>query len=159
MPDSLSRDHGTVQAVCISAERGVQKTPVAEIELLIEHGVKGDGHAGDWHRQVSLLADESAEIMRRKGIAVGPGGFGENIVTRGIEVKGLPVGTRMRVGAGALLEVTQIGKLCHTPCAIGRLAGECIMPTDGIFCRVLQGGIVRPGDGIDVISHGARGAE
>jgi len=144
----------TVLAVCISAERGVQKTPVPEIRLVENHGVAGDGHAGDWHRQVSLLADESAEMMRAKGIVVGPGGFGENIVTRHIAVHELPLGRRLTIGRDVLLEVTQIGKVCHTPCAIGRLAGECIMPTEGIFCRVLRGGIVRPGDAIHVVSNG-----
>jgi len=144
----------TVLAVCVSELRGVQKHSVAEITLRVDHGVEGDGHAGDWHRQVSLLADESAALMRAKGIAVGPGGFGENIVTSGIALQRLPVGRRLRIGADALLEVTQIGKVCHSPCAIGQLAGECIMPTDGIFCRVLRGGVVRPGDEIDVLSNG-----
>ncbi len=155
----LSRTRGIVLAVCLCPERGVQKPSVAEIELVENHGVCGDGHAGDWHRQVSLLADESAEIMRAKGLAIGPGDFGENILTSGIEVKRLPVGARMRVGARVLLEVTQIGKLCHAPCAIGRAVGECIMPTDGIFCRVLQGGIVRPGDEIHVVPNGDPSAQ
>lgn len=154
-----SRSRGLVLAVCLCPERGVQKPPVSEIELLVDHGVRGDGHAGDWHRQVSLLADESAAIMREKGLTIGPGDFGENILTRGMEVKRLPLGTRLRVGAQALLEVTQIGKLCHAPCAIGRAAGECIMPTDGIFCRVLEGGIVRPGDEIHVVSNCDSGTE
>jgi molybdenum cofactor synthesis domain-containing protein len=148
----------TVLAVCISETRGVQKTPVAEIRLAVEHGVEGDAHAGDWHRQVSLLADESAEIMRGKGIAVGPGGFGENIVTLGIAVKELPIGTRLAIGEDVRLEVTQIGKTCHTPCEIGRLAGECIMPVEGIFGRVLSGGTVRAGDRIEVLSRPKPGA-
>ncbi|MCK4414125.1 MAG: MOSC domain-containing protein [Candidatus Eisenbacteria sp.] len=147
--------HATVLAVCISETRGVQKTPVDEIAVALEHGVEGDAHAGDWHRQVSLLADESAEIMRAKGVPVGPGGFGENIVTRGIEVKELPLGTRVRVGETAVLEVTQLGKTCHTPCAIGRLAGECIMPVEGVFCRVLNAGKIRAGDRIDVVARPA----
>jgi molybdenum cofactor synthesis domain-containing protein len=160
----------TVVAVCTSEVRGVQKTPVAEIELLADHGVKDDAHAGDWHRQVSLLADESAQVMRAKGVPVGAGAFGENILTRGIDVKGLPIGAQLRIGApdagpapvavaeGVLLEVTQIGKICHDPCAIYALAGECIMPTDGIFCRVLRGGRVRPGDAIEVVARTAHPA-
>jgi molybdopterin adenylyltransferase len=153
-------------AVCISDVRGVQKTPVAEIELLADHGVKGDAHAGDWHRQVSLLADESAQVMRAKGVTVGAGAFGENILTRGIDVKALPIGAQLRIGApepgagpaaeAVMLEVTQIGKVCHNPCAIYALAGECIMPTDGIFCRVLRGGRVRPGDAIEVVEAARR---
>ena len=152
----------TVVAVCTSDVRGVQKAPVAEIELLVDHGVKGDAHAGDWHRQVSLLADESAQVMRAKGVAVGAGAFGENILTLGIDVKALPIGARLRIRAagpateGVLLEVTQIGKVCHNPCAIYALAGECIMPTDGIFCRVLRGGRVRPGDAIEVAGPARR---
>jgi molybdopterin adenylyltransferase len=158
----------SIVAVCTSEVRGVQKTSVAEIELLANHGVKGDAHAGDWHRQVSLLADESAQIMRAKGVPVGAGAFGENILTRGIDVKALPIGARLRIVAaapaaqagpaaeGPLLEVTQIGKVCHDPCAIHALAGECIMPTDGIFCRVLRGGRVRPGDAIEVVEPARR---
>jgi molybdopterin adenylyltransferase len=148
---------GTIVAVCTSETRGVQKTPTDAIELVVGHGVKGDAHAGDWHRQVSLLADESAELMRRKGAPAGPGAFGENIVTRDIDVKALPVGARIRIKGQAptapevLLEVTQIGKVCHEPCAIFAIAGECIMPTEGVFCRVLAGGLVRPGDAIEVI--------
>jgi molybdenum cofactor synthesis domain-containing protein len=141
-----------VAAVCVSDRTGVAKTPVDAIELVAGHGVRGDAHAGDWHRQVSLLADESAEIIRRKGVPVGPGAFGENILTRGIAVKDLPVGTQVRIGGEILLEVTQIGKVCHEPCAIQAAAGECIMPTEGIFARVLRGGRLRPGDPITVVT-------
>jgi MOSC domain-containing protein YiiM len=142
-------NRGTIVAVCVSPVRGVQKRPVAEIELVADHGARADAHAGDWHRQVSLLPDEAAERMRQKGVAVSAGDFGENILTRGIDLLAVPVGGRFRVGR-ALLEVTQIGKVCHDPCAIYAQAGECIMPTQGIFCRVVRGGIVRPGDGIEV---------
>ncbi len=138
-----------VTAVCISTEKGVAKHPVAQIELRVRHGIEGDAHAGDWHRQVSLLADESVDTMRAMGWTLGAGDFAENILTRGIELKTLPVGTRLRVGT-ALLEVTQIGKECHSDCAIRRTTGKCVMPTDGIFAVVLAPGRVRPGDPISV---------
>jgi len=141
---------GTIVAVCVSAVRGVQKRPVKEIELAADHGVRGDAHAGDWHRQVSLLSDEAAERIRAKGVAIAAGDFGENILTRGIDLLAVPVGGRIRLGTGVFLEVTQIGKVCHDPCAIYAQAGECIMPTQGIFCRVVRGGTVRPGDGIEI---------
>lgn len=136
----------------MSEVRGIAKTPVAEIELDAESGIRGDSHAGAGHRQVSLLADESADLMRAKGADVGPGAFGENILTRGLDLKSLPIGTRLHIDGGVLLKVTQIGKECHTPCAIYAAAGECIMPTEGIFTRVLQGGRVRPGAGIEVLA-------
>ena len=142
---------GTIVAVCVSAVRGVQKRKVAEIELVVDHGVREDAHAGDWHRQVSLLSDEAADRIRAKGVAIDAGDFGENILTRGIDLLAVPVGGRIRLGAGnALLEVTQIGKVCHDPCAIYAQAGECIMPTQGIFCRVVRGGTVKPGDAIEI---------
>jgi MOSC domain-containing protein YiiM len=151
---------GVVVAVCASETRGVQKSAVAEVLVVAEHGVRGDAHAGDGHRQVSLLADEAAGRMRAKGVAVGPGSFGENILTSGIDLVALPVGARIRVGPAdddaVLLEVTQIGKVCHDPCAIYAQAGECIMPTQGIFCRVVRGGTVRPGDAIAVAGAEAR---
>jgi MOSC domain-containing protein YiiM len=141
-----------ILAVCISATTGVRKTPVTGAEAVAGHGLRCDAHAGGWHRQVSLLAAESIAMMRAKGLDLGWGDFGENVVTEGIELKTLPVGARLRTGAGVLLEITQIGKICHEPCAIYATAGECIMPAEGIFCRVLNGGMVRPGDSIDVVS-------
>ena len=141
---------GTIAAVCVSAVRGVQKEQVAAIELVVDHGVRNDAHAGDWHRQVSLLSDEAAERIRAKGVAIDAGDFGENILTRGIDLLEVPVGGRLRLGGDVLLEVTQIGKVCHDPCAIYAQAGECIMPTQGIFCRVVRGGTVRPGDAIAI---------
>jgi MOSC domain-containing protein YiiM len=140
-----------VVAVCISKNKGERKTPVESVELREEHGIVGDAHAGDWHRQVSLLAQESIEKMRRLGLDVDSGDFAENITTRGIDLPSLPVGTRLTVG-DVLMEVTQIGKECHTRCAIYHQAGDCVMPKEGIFARVLVGGLVRPGDRIDVVS-------
>ena len=139
---------GTVAAVCISERKGVQKHPVPEIQLRVGLGVEGDAHAGNWHRQVSLLAEESVDRMRGLGLALPPGAFAENLLTRGLELKTLPVGTVLRAGT-ALLAVTQIGKECHNDCAIKQTAGRCVMPTDGVFAVVLKGGVVRPGDEIE----------
>lgn len=136
-----------VVAVCISENKGERKTPVASVELRENHGIVGDAHAGEWHRQVSLLASESIEKMRKMGLDVDSGDFAENITTQGIDLPALPVGTRLAVGE-ALLEVTQIGKECHTRCAIYHQAGDCVMPKEGIFARVIIGGVVRPGDAI-----------
>lgn len=138
-----------VMAVCISEKKGVAKHPVPCVKLKIRYGIVGDAHAGDWHRQVSLLADESVDTMRAKGWTLHPGDFAENILTRGIALKTLPVGTRLRVG-GALLEVTQIGKECHSDCAIRRTTGQCVMPSEGIFAVVLEEGQVRAGDFIAI---------
>lgn len=139
---------GRIEAVCIGERKGEPKRPVASITVVAEHGVAGDAHAGS-ERQVSLLARESLDKLRAKGLAVGPGDLAENMTTSGITLCALPVGTRLRVG-GAVLEVTQIGKECHEPCAIAREAGECVMPTEGIFARVRGGGEVRPGDAVEV---------
>jgi MOSC domain-containing protein YiiM len=146
---------GEIVAVCLSAKRGVQKETAPQIELIAGHGIRGDGHAGEWHRQVSLLAQESADKMRGKGVDIHPGDFAENILTRGVDVAHLPIGTHLRIGGGVLLEVTQIGKECHEGCAIRELAGDCVMPREGVFCRVLAPGTIRPGDSIDVISDGS----
>ena len=136
-----------VLAVCISDKKGVRKTPVASVEVLENHGVQGDAHAGDWHRQVSLLAQESIDKMRALGLKVSAGDFGENLTTCGIDLVSLPVGTRLQVGE-SLMEVTQIGKVCHTRCAIYYQAGDCVMPKEGIFAKVLVGGTIRPVDQI-----------
>lgn len=136
---------GKVVAVCISTNKGERKTPVAAVELREEHGIVGDAHAGPWHRQVSLLARESIDKMRVLGLDVTTGDFAENLTTEGVDLLTLPIGTRLSVGETEL-EVTQIGKECHTRCAIYHQAGDCVMPKEGIFARVLRGGIVRPGD-------------
>lgn len=141
---------GLVVTVNVSAGKGERKKPVPEVFLQEGLGIVGDGHAGRWHRQVSLLARESIDKMVAKGLDVGPGDFAENITTAGIEVAALPIGTRMAVGE-ALVEVTQIGKECHTRCAIYHQAGDCVMPREGIFVRVIRGGRVAPGDSIRVV--------
>ncbi len=140
-----------VVAVCISTIKGVPKEEVESVELRVEHGIVGDAHAGKWHRQVSLLGIESADVMRAKFPALKNGAFAENILTRGITLYKLPVGTRLRVGP-TLLEVTQIGKECHADCAIRKITGDCVMPREGIFTRVLEGGVIRAGDRIEVLS-------
>jgi MOSC domain-containing protein YiiM len=137
-------------AVCISEKKGERKTPVAAVELRENHGIAGDAHAGDWHRQVSLLASESIDKMRALGLDVDSGDFAENITTSGIDLVCLPVGSRLQVGE-TLLEVTQIGKECHSRCAIFYQAGDCVMPKEGIFARVIGGGTLRPGDGIEIL--------
>ncbi len=134
-------------AVCVSEKKGEVKKPVPFVRVRCRHGIEGDAHAGDWHRQISLLADESVDTMRAMGVKLEAGAFAENILTRGIELKSLPVGTRLRVGP-ALLEVTQIGKECHSDCEIRRRTGDCIMPREGVFAEVLEGGEIRPGDAV-----------
>ena len=142
---------GTVAAVCLSERKGERKHPVDAIELVVSQGIAGDAHAGNWHRQVSLLADESVDLMRAGGWPdLGPGDFAENVLTRGIAVHELPVGTMLAVGP-ALLVVTQIGKTCHNDCEIRRKTGMCVMPTKGIFCVVVRGGTVRAGDAVRVV--------
>lgn len=145
---------GKVIAVCMSKEKGTRKTPVESAYLREDFGLIGDAHAEEGgNRQVSLLSEESIEEMKRLGLEVGPGDFAENITVRGIKVFTLAPGTRLRVGE-VLLEVTQIGKHCHTKCAIFRQVGKCIMPQQGVFARVLKGGVVRPGDEIEVVDEG-----
>ena len=139
----------TVTAVCISEKKGTRKHAVPAIEVKRDHGIVGDAHAGNWHRQISLLADESVDTMRGKGVELRPGDFAENILTRGQELKSLPVGTVLRVDE-TRLQVTQIGKECHNDCEIRRLVGTCVMPTQGIFAIVLDEGTIRPGDTISV---------
>ena len=137
----------TLVATCISKNKGERKTPVAQVELRQEHGIIDDAHAGDWHRQISLLASESIAKMQAMGLDVDSGDFAENLTTKGIDLVNLPIGTRLKVGE-TLLEVTQIGKECHNRCAIYEQAGDCVMPKEGIFARVIEGGIIKPGDEI-----------
>jgi len=140
-----------VLAVCISEQKGVQKHPVTEIQIRFQHGIVGDAHAGNWHRQISLLGNESVDKVRHLLPDIQPGAFAENILTEGITLYTLPVGTLLRVGE-AEVEVTQIGKKCHQGCAIRKLTGDCVMPREGIFAIVKKEGVIRPGDQIEVIS-------
>jgi MOSC domain-containing protein YiiM len=138
-------------SVCTSQAKGERKTDVGQGELQKGFGLVGDAHGGDWHRQVSLLAIESIDKMRASGLDVGPGDFAENLTTRGINLYGLPIGTKLRVGGGPLLEITQIGKVCHDRCAIFHQAGDCVMPREGIFAIVLEGGPVKTGDAVEIL--------
>lgn len=141
---------GRVVAVCISDRTGIPKRQIEEGVLRENWGLEGDAHAGEWHRQVSLLAMESIAKMQAAGLKVKPGSFAENITTEGLVLYELPIGTRMRLGT-ALAEVTQIGKVCHDHCAIYRLAGDCVMPREGIFVKILEPGVVRPGSPIELL--------
>ena len=140
-----------VVSVNISERKGQQKHPVEAIELRLRHGIVGDAHAGDWHRQISLLAEESIDTMRAAApVPLEPGVFAENINTFGIDLKHLSVGTRLRIGETEV-EVTQIGKECHNDCAIKKAVGRCVMPTEGIFAVVVREGTVRAGDEIEIL--------
>ena len=142
---------GKVLAVCTSSIKGIQKTPVDKVDLQVDHGIVGDAHAGNWHRQVSILGQESVDKLQDKlDFQLKPGDFAENILTEGICVYKLPVGTRVQLGT-ALCEVTQIGKTCHYDCAIRQKAGDCVMPREGIFVKVLTPGTVRAGDEINIV--------
>jgi cyclic pyranopterin phosphate synthase len=157
-PAAAETGTGTVVAVNVSAAKGERKKPAPEVVLRTEHGIEGDAHAGEWHRQVSLLAQESIDKMTAAGLDVGPGDFAENITTRGLEVAALPLHTTLGLGE-ALVEVTQIGKECHARCAIYEQAGDCVMPREGIFVRVLHGGRVAPGDPVRVLAWGVGATE
>ena len=140
---------GIIKAVCISEKKGTEKHPVNEIVLKENFGIEGDAHAGKWHRQVSMLSFEKIEAFREKGADVDFGAFGENLVVEGFDLSKVPVGTKFQIGE-AILELTQIGKECHSHCAIYKVMGDCIMPREGIFAKVLRGGMISEGDEITV---------
>lgn len=140
---------GVVRAICISEARGTEKHRVEEGHFLVGFGIEGDAHGGNWHRQVSLLSYDRVEEFNRRGAAVEDGAFGENLVVSGLDFRTMPVGTRLRAGS-AVLEMTQIGKECHSHCAIYKRMGECIMPREGVFARVISEGVIRPGDEMTV---------
>jgi MOSC domain-containing protein YiiM len=141
-----------IVSIATSKKKGTRKASVAEAYLKKEHGLDGDAHAGKWHRQVSFLASEEIDKARQSGLDVTFGDFAENIATTGIDWKNIPVGTRVRLGSDALVEITQIGKECHNRCAIYYKAGDCIMPREGVFARVLKEGKIRCGDQISIES-------
>ncbi len=138
-----------VLSLNISEKKGTIKKPVNKVSLKVDHGIVGDAHAGEWHRQVSLLGIESFHKMEQQGLKLKHGAFAENITTKGIELFTLPLGTILRVG-NTVLEVTQIGKECHKGCAIKTQVGECVMPTEGIFCKVIKEGTIEVGDSITI---------
>jgi MOSC domain-containing protein YiiM len=146
-----------IVSIAVSRKKGTPKEPVEAAEVVVDHGLRGDAHAGPWHRQVSFLAAESIEKAEARGLDVGFGDFAENIATRGINWLQVPIGTRVKLGDSAVVEITQIGKECHTRCAIYYRAGDCIMPREGIFGRVLQGGKIRKGDPIQFIEKSNTG--
>ena len=138
-----------IKAVCISKEKGTAKVNVGQAEIIENYGLKDDAHAGNWHRQVSLLSYEKIEEFKALGAPVEDGSFGENLIVEGIDLRTLPIGTKLRCNQ-ILMEVTQIGKECHHGCAIAQAVGKCIMPTEGIFAKVLEGGTVKVGDQITI---------
>lgn len=144
-----SSEKGEIVAVSISDRKGEKKTNVPGSRLVVDKGLENDAHAGNWHRQVSLLAMESIDRIKGKGLDVQPGDFAENITTKGLKLWDLPIGTLLQVGKTAIVKVTQIGKECHSRCAIYHQVGDCVMPKEGIFARVVKGGIIRPDDSIE----------
>lgn len=143
---------GRIVSINISDKKGIRKRPIEEVIIKTGYGIEGDAHASsEWHRQVSLLAIESIRKMQSLGLDVKPGDFAENLTTEGIDLLSLPIGTRMAIGKEIEVEVSQIGKECHSRCAIYYQAGDCVMPKEGIFVRVLKGGRVRTGDEIVVL--------
>jgi MOSC domain-containing protein YiiM len=147
-------DLGSVVSVNLSQRRTVRKTRAKSGTLILDRGFEGDAHAGDWHRQVSLLGQESIDQMVADGLAVGPGDFAENITTAGLDLPSIPIGSTIGIGPSAVLEVSQIGKVCHSKCAIYYQAGDCVMPRDGVFAVVRAAGEVRVGDPIHVLTLG-----
>ncbi len=154
--ENFKLKEGKVVAVSVSEKKGTRKINVGSVLLKKAFGIIGDAHAGNWHRQVSLLAGESIEKMHRKGLNVKAGDFAENITTEGIDLLSLKLGTRLKIDIDALLEISQIGKDCHSRCAIYYQAGDCIMPKEGIFARVLKDGSVRPGDRLEAAGYAKR---
>ena len=142
----------TVEAVCTSPEKGAVKKEQRAIQLKAAWGIKGDAHAGDWHRQVSLLAAESIEQVREVLPTLKNGAFAENIITRGVALDRVGIGNRLKIGQTVVLEITQIGKECHkSGCAIKKATGDCIMPREGVFAKVIEGGTIVPGDSITLL--------
>ena len=141
---------GKIMAVCISEKRGTQKKNIEKVRLIENFGLEGDAHGGNWHRQVSLLSYEKVRAFEEKGISVEDGAFGENLLVEGFDFKTLPIGTRFRCGE-VLLEMTQIGKECHSHCEIYQSVGDCNMPREGVFARVLHGGMIQIGDVMEIV--------
>ncbi len=144
---------GLVKAICISEKKGVQKKNIHKANVIENFGIEGDAHAGNWHRQVSLLSYDKVDAFRQAGAPVVDGSFGENILVEGIDFKTLPIGTHFQCN-DVILELTQIGKECHSGCEIFQIMGDCIMPREGVFAIVLQGGIISEGDDLVVLKDG-----
>ena len=142
-----------IVSIAISKKKGTRKTPVEVAEVVTDHGILGDAHAGPWHRQVSFLAREQIQEARERGLQVDFGDFAENVATEGVDWKHLPLGTRVKLGNQVIVEITQIGKECHKKCAIYYQAGDCIMPREGVFGKVIEGGKFRCGDEIVILDE------
>jgi len=142
-----------IQAICISEKKGTVKQNIPKATLKTDWGIVGDAHAGNWHRQVSLLAGERIDTMKALVPGLKDGAFAENLITRGIDLRTLGVGSRLALGDSVLLEITQIGKECHQGCAIRKLTGDCIMPREGLFARVLEGGVIEPGAPVRIVTR------
>ncbi len=151
MSQNSPKPAGTIVALSVSKSKGEKKNNIASGRFIIRHGLEGDAHAADWHRQVSLLGVESIAKIQAAGMDVTPGDFAENVTTAGLRLWELPIGTRLQLGDEVRLEVTQIGKTCHQRCRIFHQVGDCVMPREGIFAKVLQGGTVRVGDAIVIM--------
>ncbi len=147
----VATTRGRVRAISVSKQKGLPKTNVREADLQTDYGIVGDAHAGGGHRQISLLAGESIDVLRARGVRIAPGDFAENITTEGLDMGALKVGGRVRVGAHVELELTQLGKTCHGRCKIFERLGDCIMPREGVFARVVCPGRIQVGDEIEVI--------
>lgn len=141
---------GMIKAVCVSEKKGTLKKNVHEALFIVDHGIEQDAHAGNWHRQVSLLSYEKIEAFRKRGAEVEFGAFGENLVVEGYDFKTLPLGSRFQCN-DVILELTQIGKECHHGCAIFQAMGDCIMPREGVFCKVIAGGVMKEGDQLTLL--------
>lgn len=141
---------GEIKGICISEKRGTQKHEVESVRILKDWGIENDAHAGHWHRQISLLSFDKIEEFRKRGADVALGAFGENLIVEGYDFRNLPVGTRFQCG-DVLMEMTQIGKECHSHCEIFKKVGDCIMPREGVFAQVLQGGSIRKGDRLEIV--------
>ena len=148
----MATTKGRIKAISVSQKRGTQKTNVPEVKLKTDFGIVGDAHAASWHRQISLLANESIEKMIAKGAKVSPGNFAENITTEGIDLLSLSIGSKLKAGGNVELEISQFGKECHSRCAIFEQVGDCVMPREGVFAKVTKGGLVKVGDVIEVLN-------
>ncbi|MBS3762501.1 MAG: MOSC domain-containing protein [Planctomycetes bacterium] len=148
-------EEGTIVEVCISRKKGTLKHPVGEASLLPDYGIENDAHAGPGPKQVSILCESSAAKLEDEGVELTPGVFAENLRIKGLDASDFPLGAEIRTSSGARLEVSQIGKECHSDCAIARQVGRCVMPTEGVFARVLEGGAIRSGDTLEVFPDGS----
>ena len=147
----MDQKKGVVRGICISKKRGTAKYPVESARIVPDWGIEEDAHGGKWHRQISLLALEKIEAFREQGADVDFGAFGENLIIEGFDLRNVPVDSEIRIGDTVRLKVTQIGKECHSGCAIFKKMGECIMPKQGVFTKVLHGGVIHPGDELVIL--------